>query len=299
MSTLLILSLLIFPPLLFAITNLIDHNLVGEHKSGSLMIIGGMFNLIIGMAIWVWNSGEIELQDFLTLGVMFLVLNGVFYTAAMWIYLYVLVDQDASRVTSFFQFIPVCGLLGGYVFLGESLQRIEILSIFLLILGAVFLVFRDGKILFKMAILMIFSAMFFATNDVIFAKFGREMSLKTALVADLFGKGICGILIMFIRTYRVDAWPTFRSAVWLMLANEILCISADLLVDIAKIFIPIAIVQGMSATQPAFVLIIAMVVAKYLPKVRHENFEGVKKWQKIVGISFVVIGGIIVAVNQA
>jgi hypothetical protein len=159
--------------------------------------------------------------------------------------------------------------------------------------GGLVLVFKDGIVRKQMAIMMLLSSILLAINDIVFANFGREIGVWPALFADVLGKSLWGFLVLVKKNYRLQFVEGIRSKFKLQAINEILFIVGDLIFDAAKIFVPVALAQGFCATQPLFLLIIALLFTKFFPKFHSEDFGGLVKWQKIVGILLVVVGGIV------
>jgi drug/metabolite transporter (DMT)-like permease len=284
----------LLPPLLFATTNLIDAKLMRDYEAGPLMAISGFFNLFVAILLW----GYIQIQGItFSLNDIFpLVLNGIFYIVGSWIYLNVLKTEESSRVVPFFQTIPIYGLIGAYLIIGERLEPIEILGIFILVLGGLLLSIKDGVVRKKMALMMILSSGFIALNDVIFAQFGRESAVVVVLFADIAGKALFGLSILFNKQHRQGFVAGLRNKFFLQSTNELLFITGDLIFDWAKVIAPVAIVQAMASTQPLFLLILAMIATRFFPSIHKEDFSGFLKWQKILGVLVVVVGGILLSV---
>ncbi len=301
-----VLFMTIFASFLFATSNIIDKWLVGlkDKKEGqeskdegspiSLLAIGALFFLgsaiVLGAVTWLRNIAFCIDQNF-----MLLVANGLVFSVAMTCYLFALKCEDVGRAAPFFQFIPVFGLFGGYHFLNESLTFEQIGAILLLATGGVILSVSKGVFNWRMASLMILSSFLFNANDVTFASFGRDIETLPALFADSIGKAVFGLAALLKREYRNEFMCGLRLRFGVQAANEVTFTAGDLIFDWAKILAPIALVQGMCATQPLFLLILTALCVKYIPGFIDEDFKGVAKWQKIVGVLLMVVGGVIVS----
>lgn len=296
-NNLVVLFMMILPPFLFATTNILDVRLLRECSTSVLMAIGAAFNAVICSILFGWCMyADVEMEFGFNFWI--LVLNGVTYTGAIWLYLHILQEEEVSKAVPFFQIIPMFGIIGGYIFLGEKLGLAISIAIALLVLGGLCLVYEGGsRIRKKLAFVMICSSLLLAINDIVFADFGRNINLLPALCADLLGKVLVGSLFMISKKTRVTFIPTLRIKFKLQALNETIFIVADLIFDWAKIIAPVALVQGMCATQPLFLLGIAAFFTKFFPKFHCENFEGINKWRKVIGVLLMVIGGIIVSIK--
>lgn len=300
------LLLTVFATVIFAACNIVDGWLVnpkgkkteeGIEDEGSpapLLAIGGVFFLasaavLITFALFRGVTVCVD-QNF-----MLLVTNGITFNIAMLCYLHALKCEEVCRAASFFQFIPVFGLFGGYYFLNEVLTLWQIGAILLLAIGGLILSVSKGVFNRKMVLLMLFSSLMFSINDVAFANYGRNLNTLTALLADSIGKAIFGLVVLLKRKYFREFISGMRLRLAVQTGNEVSFTVADIIFDWAKFVAPIALVQGMCATQPLFILILSALLTKYVPKFHSEDFEGVAKWQKVIGILLMVVGGVIVS----
>lgn len=287
---------LLLPPLLYAVTNLIDKKLtVGEDDDSlpsSLMLIGGLFNLLVSISIlfFLLFKGSFEFS----LG---LFLNGSLFTLAIWSYLKVLKDSDTDRVIIWYQTIPIFGLIGGMLFLGEHLNFITISSILLIMFGSITMSLEKGKVNKKMILMMLMSSLLIASNDVVFAFFGREIGVMSAIFSDLIGKTFWSLVFLFNSKAFKGFAVGLKTKFLLHSFNEILYIIADAMFDVAKIFAPVAIVQALVSTQPIFVFLGALILAIFYPKILGEVFEKKYLKTKIIGLILVTVGSIILALE--
>jgi drug/metabolite transporter (DMT)-like permease len=242
------------PPIIFAITNLIDKRLtVGEEDDSSpsaLMLIGGTFNLVVSIPIFIYlmYQGSFEFS----LG---LFLNGIVFSAAIWLYLWALCKEDTDRVLVWYQTIPIFGIFGAAVFLGEHLDMLSIFAIILVFIGALVMSSRNGKVNYRLVAVMLISAALIAVNDVAFAYWGRDLSVANALFSDITGKAFWCLIFIFDPRGIKGFITGLKTKFFLQSGNELLFVIGDAALDVAKLFAPVAIVQAMSSTQVVFVFI--------------------------------------------
>ncbi len=281
------------PPFLFAITCILDKHLVKDFRPAPLMAIGGTFNLLISGLLFgvIWVCGySIDWVNF-----SFLLLNGAFYVVSTWVYLKVVQKEEPTRAVPFFQFMPIFGLLGGFILLKEKIGGFQVFAIFVLMSGGLVLSIKDGVVKKRMAFLMIISAGSYALRDVFFAKFARDMELLPALLGDQLGKAIFALGFLFNKKTWHDYSVGIKTKFALQSTNEVLYIAGGLVYDAAKVFVPVAIVEGALASQSLFLLVLATLCTKLFPSFHSEDFVGITKWQKLTGVLLVVIGGTILS----
>ena len=286
--------LLLLPPLLFATSNLIDKKLtVGEEEDSSpasLMLVGGFFNLVIAIPIFIFLLYK---GSFVFSWGLFL--NGIIFTIAIWVYLKVLKNEDTDRAIVWYQTIPIFGLVGSWVFLSESLNIFSIVAIFLVIFGSIIMTTKDGVLRGKLMWLMLLSSLLISVNDVAFAYWGREINISSALFSDLIGKSAWALVFIFSPGAMRGFTKGLKTKLWLMSITETIFIAGDAIFDVAKLFFPVAIVQALASTQPVFVFIGALILNIFYPKFLMEIFDKKSLKNKIIGLIIVTIGGIILS----
>lgn len=99
------------------------------------------------LAIWPFELRSVDLSSIATIpfrDVASIILSGLLYYAlAYWFYLHALRSMAASVAGSFFNLIPVFGVMGSFFFLGERLALSQWLGA-VLIVGAALTVLRRG-----------------------------------------------------------------------------------------------------------------------------------------------------------
>jgi len=285
-------TLLLLPPVCYALSNILDkHLLSGEGEESSaetLLVIGGIFNVILAIPFLIYLFVADQ-----QLFVWQLFVNGLLFTGAMWTYLTALKYGEVSSVSVWHQTIPIFGILGGLVFLNEILSIFQIGGILLIVFGGIILSLSDKiKMNIKVVLFMLASSLLLTINDTVFAYFGRETSLSTALFSDLIGKAVWGILfLVFVHVHR-NIRTAIREKLSIQSLNEIIYIIGDALFDVAKLYLPIAVVQATASTQPVFVLLFSIFLYKYAPQFLNQEKEKISRI-KIVAILIMVIGGML------
>lgn len=284
--------------MLFALANLTDTVILRGKESERLsprviIATSGAFNLLFAIVLGLWvflTHRSIGISTFLPL-----MANGLVYIVSIRILLNVQNEEpDTSRVVSWFQIIPVFGTVGAHFVLHEVPGWVEILAIALLMSGGFILSVKNGVVKHKLMVLMIISSGLIALNDVIFAKFGRELEddMVSALFVNTAGIAFWGLIPLVLRENRREFIDTIRTKVGLRCLSEFGFVGADIFLRVALLGTPVAIVQAVGCSQPLFVLVGETVLAKHFP----DAFEANGKFkQKFIGVTLTIVGGVILA----
>jgi drug/metabolite transporter (DMT)-like permease len=116
---------LIIAPFLYAVVNLIDKLLVeGEEEDSAPRALLGMSGVFAGIfaipiGLYVFLTGR-SFGDLMSV-IMLIGISGLYYAGIM-IYLNMLKTNDSSSAVSWFQIIPIFGIIGGFAILHEIPQ---------------------------------------------------------------------------------------------------------------------------------------------------------------------------------
>ena len=196
----------------------------------------------------------------------------------------------------FFQAIPVFGLIGAFLLLNEKMTVIQLLAVGMLTGGGFLLSFHKGKVKRKLVVLMLLSSALLAGYDVIFAEFGRDLHPASAIFITLAAKSFWTVFIFVGKEERRGFVLGLRTRLKLQSVSEISCMLADVSLCYFLLYFPVALVQAVSCTQPLFVFIAALLIARFFPKVICEEIQGLTVAQKAIAIILMVAGGIILSV---
>ena len=313
MSLLLWLAVLV-QPILFAVSNILDKRMVhGEEddsNSLSLIAIGSLFilPLVIILGLFCTMTGRIPGAEVFVP----LFFNGMSFTLYVWLFYQALKKEEASRVVPWFQIIPAFGFVGGILMLNEDMSWYAILAIILLMAGGFVLSVVKGKVNWKVIAMMVLASALCAWNDLVLAKYGRELlvspgssltnilestkDIAPALFADLLGKLFFGTIFLVCRTERRGFVLGVKTKFKLVFSSNVAFTLGSFVFDCAKIFAPVAIVQALCCTQPLFVLIGAVVLTIFHKSFLAEEISGKTLVQKIVGVGLMVVGGILLSI---
>lgn len=289
--------IVLLPPILFAISNLLDKRLtVGTEADSSpsaLMLIGGFFNLVI----FLIGVVVVKFLGFSFVLSWPLFLNGIIFSVAIWLYLKVLKTEDTDRVIVWWQTIPIFGLIGASIFLSEVLSSMTVGAIFLVIFGSIVMSARGISLNRKLIAMMLVASLLIAVNDVAFAFWGRTVGVSSAILSDMIGKAFWCLIFVFAPGAIRGFVAGLKTKLGIQSLAELTFVAGDAIFDAAKIFAPVAIVQSFSATQPLFVFVGGLVLAIFYPKFLGEIFEWRHLKNKILGLILVTVGSVILALE--
>lgn len=286
-------TILFIPPILYALSNLIDKHLAHEDTDSNpetLLVIGGFFNLCVALIFIIYFFIINK-----PVGVNYaLFLNGAIFSIAIWIYLKILFKYDVEKVAPWYQTIPVFGLIGGAIFLSEYPTLIQIVGIFLIIFGGFFLAKQGVKVNYRIIFGMLISSLLIALNDVVLAYFGRPLSTSDVLFSDVLGKAFFCCIPLLNYTIIKKVKSSFKSKISFQSLNETIFILGDLILDYAKLILPVVLVQVFASTQPLFLLVGVYITSKYWPNFLRQGNSLKNMKINLIFILLIVIGGILI-----
>jgi drug/metabolite transporter (DMT)-like permease len=301
-------------PALFALSNQIDKFLLHRHESGnaqrniaSLTMYSSLIGLLLLPVLLLF--GIRPLQDISVFIVIILTLNGVIGMGSLWLYFFALQKDHASVVAPLFQMIPVIQLIGGYVFLNETLTSLQIFGFFVIFAGALLIVLDTDALLKKQLVLkrdvlllMTISSFGFALNAIIYKWLVIDTAFSTAMFWDYAGAIIFGFLCAaFSRVYREEAQQIIISrkisGITVNIFNELLYTIGIFSVRYAMLGAPVAIVSIIGATQPLFVICIGYIATIFFPHFISEDIRRGHIIQKIIACCIIIFGVVSITIS--
>jgi uncharacterized membrane protein len=289
--------------ILFALTVWLDKLLldkyVSEYKVPVLLLYSSAFSLLV---IPILLLSDLHIFIFSPLSILALLFSGILSIVCIGSYLYALENEDASTVVPFFQFIPLFGMIGGAIFLGEILTLGQYSAIAIITLGALVLTYDgDGKkhrFKFLLFFLMIFTAFIASFSDVIF-KWGASEEYFIPSLFWMHSGMLLTVPFIFFWNKMEYGKAFFRSikekgvkVLSINLTNEGLNALGNASMTFTLLLAPIAIVQTTDAYAPIITLIGGFLFARYLPHIFEEDFSKKEVIKKVLGVGVVVLGSL-------
>lgn len=288
-------------PILYAAANHIDKILLTKYFKnggvGTLMLVSSLLSAI-ALPFLYWADPTVMEVDFVSIFILGIV--GILNILILWFYFLALKDDEASIVVVFYQLVPVFGYVLGYFILGETLTKIQLIAMAIIIFGTTIISFEVDaenkfKVRHKTITYMLLASFFWALSSVIFKAVALEENVFRSLFWEhvtlaLFGVG----LFVFVRSYRIHFIQALRDnskgIIGLNFANEIIYILGTVVFSFAYLLAPIALVLLANSFQSIFVLGIGILLTVFFPKISVEKIHAEHLWQKFIAICITGIG---------
>ncbi len=293
--------LALISPLLWGIVSHIDKFVISKYLQergiGALLIFSSLFSIVVLPFLYFLSTDVFSISVAHILGLMAI---GAVSIVAVGLSLYALEDNEASVVAPFTQLVPVFGYFFGYIILGETLPRNQLLASVIVILGIAILAFEfdEGKkIRFKrrLILLMIASGALFALYETFFKKIALQYNFFDAVFWQYVGLTITGLYMFFCnKKYKKDFLYMIstrkRIVTIAILISELLVILGNVIFNFVSLLVPIALVFLVDSFQPLFVFLIGVVLTLFLPHISTERLAGRHLAQKIIAILIIFFG---------
>ena len=284
----------------YACTNHLDKIILEKYFKGgigALFLFSAIFSVLALPFLFLVDHSvfNVSLSNMLVL-----VIVAIFHLLVLWFYLIALKHDEASIVIVFYQLVPVFACVLGYLILGETLTKLQLMAMALVIFGATIISFEIDtdnrfKLRQKVILPMLGAAFCWATGDTVF----KMVALRENVVRSLFWENltlfVVGILIfIFIRSYRENFLLAIknnsRAILSFNLLNEALYVLGNIIFGFAYIMAPVSLVLLTDSFQPIFVLVIGIFFTIFLPKISTEKIQAKHIWPKILAIFITGIG---------
>ncbi len=289
-------------PVLWALVNiadkfLVDDNSGADYPIGSLVIFSSIAGLVV-MAVTPFLTGgifEIGFSDRLIL-----VASGVINLLWIILYLHALESDEVSSVTPWFLTIPVFAYILGHFILGETITGIQIFGGAIILFGnLIFSIdFKDKdnyKIKWKTVALMVPASILGALWGILFKFVAQDAGFWESSFWEYAGLFLAGLFIfIFIKKYRNGFLSMLRNGgkkiLTINFSSEFVTIIGNLLNNFALLLAPVTLVYLVAAFQPVFVLIFAIILTIFIPKILQEDISKRTLFPKVIALVIMVIG---------
>lgn len=270
------LILAIISPLIFAIVNIIDDNLMNDVFDNAYLavIVSGLFTAIPILAL-LFTPLSLPSTPIIVAGLT----SGFIMTCSWYFYFDALRSTSPSIVITVYNLQAAFTAILAYLLLNEILYFSQYLGFFIIFLASLGITAIDikklkfSKILFTVGFGSILLAGSNILSDYIFSK----VEFLSAWFLILLGNFIAALaFIVFSPKGRqfFKKWKNLKHKFHFFLIVELLSISAFLFYDLALSKGPASLVSVLSGLQPAFILIISILFYPLAPKVFREVSRG-------------------------
>lgn len=288
-------------PFFYAICNHIDKILLEKYFKtsgvGTLLLFS---SLLSSLALpFLYMADPLALSVGLK-SILILSCVGIINILFIFFYLIALNESETSVTIIFYQLVPVFGLILGYFILGETVTRLALFAMTLIILGTTIISFEidnenNFKLRKKTIVYMLAATFCWALGSVVFKAVALEENVWRSLFWEHVMLTLIGILIFIFGTrYRAHFLDAIKSnskaIISLNITNELIYMSGNIVFAYAYLLAPIALVLLIDSFQPFFVLIIGIFLTVFFPKLYSEEIDSKHLTQKIVAIVLTFIG---------
>lgn len=293
--------LAILGPLFFAVTNHIDKALLERYFKdggvGTLMLFSSLLSIFALPIFYVIDPSILSVS---WPNMLFLTFVGVLNVLVLFCYFLALDGDEASIVVVFYQLVPVFGYILGYLVLGETLTKMQMIAMALVILGTSVVALEiDEENKFKLRKKTVFymttAAFLWGLESVLF----KFVAIEENVVRSLFWEHVALVLVgagifLTVASYRNHFITAFKDnssrILSLNFLNECLYMSGNASVAFALVLAPVSLVLLANSFQPIFVLAIGIILTLFFPKIAVEKICAHHLWQKIFAIIITGIG---------
>lgn len=284
---------------IWAIASHIDKHLVekislNQDTKGLIVfssLVAGLLLVPFSLILSDFNVG-IDLSSLLLM-----IGSSVLFLIGTSLYLKALKDNDTSVISAMFQLMPIFGYFLGLIFLNEVLTTKQIIGCLIVIVSSVAISFEIEKMEFKLKPLlyMILATISYAIYFLLFRIVTIEIDFVIATFWFQIGLIINGLLlVIFLNNYRNSFISMIKyngKKVFIFnIINETLNIIANILVNYAITFIPLALVLTLNGLHPFFVFMIGIIGTLIYPKVFNDNLDIKYIIKNLVCIILSIIG---------
>lgn len=285
----------VIPPFLDSISNYLDKILLSKYSITPtvLAIYSGIFAFFSSLIVVLFIG--IPIIDIKT--ALIIIFSGIFGVLILQTYYYALTLDEASRVASLFQVIPVMILILSYIFLDEKLLPKQYIgSLFVITAGFLFSLHRKSKsfVLNKAFVYMILASFFSAMVYILFRVGAKEVGFWNALPYEGLGNGISALFILLYKNnlqLTKDATREISKTVFIYVTIiELSYRLSRLSLFFALSLLAAPIVSLLQGLQPVFLLIIGIILSLWMPHILKEVITKETITIKIVAIIGIFIG---------
>ncbi len=291
--------LALLAPLLYAIVNLVDDNLlqfVYESPLTATAMAGIFGSLPLLSRFWV-HADAIRLSLALPM-----ILSGFLLTVFFYFYFRALDIDHPSVVAAILNLVPATLPLFAYIFLKEYLANVQLIGFLVVMTAALLMSAIDIKrFKFSKAIIPILIAVVVADVSAILSKYVyNNAPFYSAYLYYTAGIGIGGIYFFYMMLYtdRAAEVRSLRKLIGKMLPvfllMELVNLGAEFTSNLAVSKGPVSLVMVISGIQPAFILLFSFSLYPLAPKFFSEAEAG-QKFKKFSLIAAMAAGLFLIA----
>ena len=280
----------LFSRALWAADNIVDKLLRGRHLRDSLVLtlIAGISALFLSLVIILFNG-----LRWIGFGpVALIVFAGAFQVVAVFAFYQAIAKEEISRVIPLFQLTPLFVLILSLLFLKEVLTLNHYLAFVLILLGGLLISLQKTKGVFKLRVAfwwMVLSSLIYAIYAVILKSLYVAHPFWDLTVYLGFGEFLpTPLLLLLIPSSRrklTKSLSDLKPTGWILVMLGMFFVTTASLSGLWALTIgPVTLVSVFRGFQSLFVLVYAVLLSIWLPKILKEELS-----KSVIGIKVVAI----------
>ena len=281
----------------WSVVNIVDKYVVTKWVDKPIVpvLIMGITGLVIGLGIIIPRG----LSELSYINVIWTLVAGIFYTLMNIFYFKAAKIEEISRIVPLFSLVPLFVAILSAIFLGEIFTITTYLGIAFLVIGAILISSR------KLTKISVGKAFWFTILGILSISINYVITKYLLSFADFWtifsytrmGAFLAVIPIFFLNYHDLVHIVKVhgKKVVGVMTANEALNVLAVLFITIAAATGFITLVNALASIQPFFVLVFAVVLSIWYPKILREEITKSTVFIKLVAIILLFIGVLLIS----
>jgi drug/metabolite transporter (DMT)-like permease len=289
----------VLSPILFACSNIFDNDLTNLHfkKVPTLVYYSSLFNTLFLPIIFLIQRPS-ALPIALIPAALVIGAIEIFY---LFPYYAALRRDDTSVVISLFSLGKLFVPLLAFLFVHEALRPIQYAGFALIVFGGAFVSLNHGrrkKIKLNIAfVYMLICSLLLSIEAILYKYLFETVSWSTGLTWSVIFSFIFALSFWLIPKWRPDIIKkseTFIHELPLFLGSEFFTFAGTATATFAVSIGSVTLTQGIDSFQPFFVLLYALILERFLPKVFKERIDRKSLIRKFFWF-LVMVGGVVLA----
>ncbi|MBR9682047.1 MAG: DMT family transporter [Candidatus Aenigmarchaeota archaeon] len=291
--------LTLFAVMIWAVGNIVEKFVLTKYFKNPAIptFFSCLFGLIAALITYTFAhvafpALEVAFVPFIA-GVMFMVLVYSYFKA--------LYMEEVSRVIPLFALVPLFVSILAAIFLNEIFSIIKYAGVAFLIAGA-FVISYEKKGVFKLSKAfwtMIIADIFFAASIVLVKYSLDTLSMTSNTTFFWFALGNFALIPIFFFMSKKSLFKVIKKSPKVLLYvcfSEPIAITGRYVLFTAASLGPITLISALGQTQMFFVLLFAIAVTMLWPKIIKEKINKKEIIEKLIGITLVFIGSVLVII---
>ncbi len=225
----------------------------------------------------------------------FLILAGIADVLYLYPYYKALQVDDTSTVAALFSLGKISVPILAFLFVHERLTLTQYLGVALIIISSALLTLKHKKrfVLNKSFLYMGMCALILAVESVVYKYVFEQVSWATGFTWSTVASFIVVIAMLVVPSVRKDIVvhaKSFRRHGHLVFAEEFFTFAGSATGTFAIALAPVTIVESIGEIQPFFVLVVALLVYPFYPRMLKEHVDGRSIKKKIALFVLTAVG---------